>query len=218
MSAVFRSDGYRVTFSPSGAIAAGAIVKVGQLVGVATRSSASGETNEIQIGGVYQVDVTGLTLSAGDFLTVSATDAATGNSVSVKFGVVLNAISSTDTTALAILDPFANGLTTFANGLTTGTKLTAPTVTAAAASSTTATLSGLTNANASRWEIRQATNETGLTSASSSIVTPSSSGVVTVSNLSASTAYYWQARAVADGYPYVTSDWSTAASATTSES
>ena len=206
-TAIYCRDGYRTKITPQVALLCGEVVVVGKIVGVVTAPLAAGETGEIQVGGVYRLGVTGQTIELGDIVKISAKDPATGSSVTVPFGRALEAVDSTATEVCAKLEQLY-GITL------TPKKLAAPTITATAASATSATLSGMTNANATSWQYRQASSEAGLASETATDATPTS-GSATISSLTASTAYYWQVKAVGDGIDYSDSDWSAAVTATT---
>lgn len=107
MGAVFRNDSVRIGVTPSAALDCGTVVYVNGLVGVATRPIEKDTYGEIQLVGEYDVDVSSVTASQGELVTVAAKTLA-GESVTCKFGPAVKAVASTDTVARLRLDCMAN--------------------------------------------------------------------------------------------------------------
>lgn len=101
MKARYIQRGESIDFVPTADIAAGDIVKLGKLVGVAKLDIKTGELGALACVGVYEIPNGGLTIAVGDIVSV---DPATGKAVAegasgaVKFGHALTAAASTEAT------------------------------------------------------------------------------------------------------------------------
>ena len=107
MGAVFRNDSFRIPVIPSATLACGTVVYVNGLVGVATRPIEKDTYGEIQLVGEYDVDVSGVTASQGEIVTVAAKTLG-GEDTTCKFGPAVAAVTSSDTVARLRLDCMAN--------------------------------------------------------------------------------------------------------------
>lgn len=107
MGAVFRNDSFRIPVKPSATLACGTVVYVNGLVGVTTRPIEANTYGEIQLVGEYDVDVSGVTASQGEIVTVAAKTLA-GDDTTCKFGPAVAAVTSSDTIARLRLDCMAN--------------------------------------------------------------------------------------------------------------
>ena len=76
MSAKFDKIGDSIDHTPVGAIAAGEVVAVGDIIGVATVAIAAGVLGELMTRGQFELDLaSGKTFDAGDAVYVSGSEA-----------------------------------------------------------------------------------------------------------------------------------------------
>ena len=69
MATNFIQPGKVIDHTPSGAIVAGSVVAIGQILGVAITNIAAGETGSVQVEGVFEVPkVTGAVFAQGESL------------------------------------------------------------------------------------------------------------------------------------------------------
>ena len=100
MKARYVQRGESIDFIPASDVAAGDIVKVGSLVGVAKLDIKAGELGALAVVGVYELATGGTAVAVGDLVSV---DPATGKvcaptaSGAVKFGHAVAAAGTTDT-------------------------------------------------------------------------------------------------------------------------
>ena len=100
MKARYVQRGESIDFIPASDVAAGDIVKVGSLVGVAKLDIKAGELGALALCGVYEIATNGTAIEAGAVVSV---DPGTGKvcaadaSGAVKFGHAVAAASTTDT-------------------------------------------------------------------------------------------------------------------------
>ena len=100
MKARYVQRGESIDFIPASDVAAGDIVKVGILVGVAKLDIKAGELGALALCGVYEIATSGTAIEAGALVFV---DPATGKTCAesapgaVKFGHAVAAAGTTDT-------------------------------------------------------------------------------------------------------------------------
>ena len=100
MKARYVQRGESIDFIPASDVAAGDIVKVGSLVGVAKLDIKAGELGALALCGVYEIATNGTAIEAGAVVSV---DPGTGKvcaadtSGAVKFGHAVAAAGTTDT-------------------------------------------------------------------------------------------------------------------------
>ena len=100
MKARYVQRGESIDFIPASDVAAGDIVKVGSLVGVAKLDIKAGELGALALCGVYEIATNGTAIEAGTLVFV---DPATGKTCAesapgaVKFGHAVAAAGTTDT-------------------------------------------------------------------------------------------------------------------------
>ena len=101
MKARYVQRGESIDFIPASDVAAGDIVKVGSLVGVAKLDIKAGELGALALCGVYEIATNGTAIEAGAVVSV---DPGTGKvcaadaSGAVKFGHAVTAATATDAT------------------------------------------------------------------------------------------------------------------------
>ena len=107
MKARYVQRGESIDFTPTADVAAGDIIKVGNLVGVAKLDIKAGELGALALCGVYEIATNGAAIEAGAVVFV---DPATGKvcaesaSGAVKFGHAVAAAAATDTLVLVRLE------------------------------------------------------------------------------------------------------------------
>jgi len=107
MKARYIQRGESIDFTPTEDVAAGDIVKLGNLVGVAKLDIKAGELGALALCGVYEIATNGAAIEAGAVVFV---DPATGKvcaesaSGAVKFGHAVAAAAATDTLVLVRLE------------------------------------------------------------------------------------------------------------------
>ena len=107
MKARYIQRGESIDFTPTADVAAGDIVKLGNLVGVAKLDIKAGELGALALCGVYEIETNGAAIEAGAVVFV---DPATGKvcaesaSGAVKFGHAVAAAAATDTLVLVRLE------------------------------------------------------------------------------------------------------------------
>ena len=107
MKARYVQRGESIDFTPTADVAAGDVVKVGNLVGVAKLDIRAGELGALALCGVYEIATNGAAIEAGAVVFV---DPATGKvcaesaSGAVKFGHAVAAAAATDTLVLVRLE------------------------------------------------------------------------------------------------------------------
>ena len=110
MTAIFKNEGARVKITPTANLGSGTVVQKGKVVGVATSAIAANTSGYIQIAGEYDVSVFGVTAEAGAVVTVAGKNLS-GSDIDLKFGYAVEAITSSQTVARLLLDPYINGNT-----------------------------------------------------------------------------------------------------------
>ena len=97
-TALYRQDGKTVDHTPSGALAAGDVVVMGPLLGVATRPIAASALGQVAIEGVFRfVKVSGFAVTQGQKMYYHATaNVACDNSTGVVAGFAVAAAASGD--------------------------------------------------------------------------------------------------------------------------
>ena len=99
MKARYIQRGESIDYTPAEAVAAGDIVKLGNLVGVAKLDIKPGELGALALVGVYEIATSGTAIEAGALVFV---DPATGKTCAesatgaVKFGHAVAAAAATD--------------------------------------------------------------------------------------------------------------------------
>ena len=107
MKARYVQRGESIDFTPTADVAAGDIIKVGSLVGVAKLDIKAGELGALALCGVYEIATNGTAIEAGAVVFV---DPATGKvcaecaSGAVKFGHAVAAAAAADTLVLIRLE------------------------------------------------------------------------------------------------------------------
>ena len=110
MKARYVQRGESIDYTPEADVAAGDIVKLGKLVGVAKLDIKAGELGALALVGVYEIATGGMAVNAGDLVSV---DPATGKACAdgaagaVKFG---HAVSSATASDAAVLVRLQQGL------------------------------------------------------------------------------------------------------------
>lgn len=129
MGAIYRNSGDHLWITPTANIAAGDVVAVGGIVGVAPYAIPANTRGTIQTSGEYDVAITaGTSYAVGDYVTVGAKEL-DGDSTTVVFGPAVIAVTSTDTVARLLLKCIRGNVTDSTGG-TAGTSLVAPASTA----------------------------------------------------------------------------------------
>ena len=100
MKARYVQRGESIDYTPETDVAAGDIVKLGSLVGVAKLDIKAGELGALALVGVYEIATGGTAVALGDVVSV---DPATGKvaaaaSGAVKFGHAVTAATASDAT------------------------------------------------------------------------------------------------------------------------
>ncbi len=108
-----RSEGLRIDYTPSGDVAAGAVVVVQKIVGVATTAIAADALGTLDVEGVFEFPKAtgsgaGIDLGKTVYWHASSTNQVNETSESgTKIGYVIKAASDTDETVLVKLTPAA---------------------------------------------------------------------------------------------------------------
>lgn len=101
MKARYVQRGDSIDFTPATDVAAGDIVKLGGLIGVAKLDIKAGELGALATVGVYELQTGGAVVNAGDVVSVDPNtgkvSAASASGV-VKFGHAITAATAQDTT------------------------------------------------------------------------------------------------------------------------
>ena len=100
MKARYVQRGESIDFTPAADVAAGDIVKVGNLVGVAKLDIRAGELGALALCGVYEIATNGSAVEAGAVVFVDPATGkvcAEGASGAVKFGHAVAAAAAADT-------------------------------------------------------------------------------------------------------------------------
>ena len=100
MKARYVQRGESIDFTPTSAVAAGDIVKLGNLVGVAKLDIKPGELGALALCGVYEIATAGAAIEAGAVVFVDPATGkvcAEGTAGAVKFGHAVAAVAATDT-------------------------------------------------------------------------------------------------------------------------
>ena len=103
MKARYIQRGDSIDYTSTSDIAAGDIVKVGSLVGVAKLDIKAGELGALALVGVYELESNGTAIEAGAVVSVDPTTGkvcADGASGAVKFGHAVQSAAATDATVL----------------------------------------------------------------------------------------------------------------------
>ena len=106
MKARYIQRGDSIDYTSTSDIAAGDIVKVGSLVGVAKLDIKAGELGALALVGVYELEGNGIAVEAGAVVSVDPTTGkvcAEGASGAVKFGHAVQSAAATDATVLVRL-------------------------------------------------------------------------------------------------------------------
>ena len=106
MKARYIQRGDSIDYTSTSDIAAGDIVKVGSLVGVAKLDIKAGELGALALVGVYEVEGNGTAIAAGAVVSVDSTTGkvcAEGATGAVKFGHAVQGAATTDATVLVRL-------------------------------------------------------------------------------------------------------------------
>ena len=106
MKARYVQRGESMDYTPETDVAAGDIVKLGNLVGVAKLDIKAGELGALALVGTYEVLSGGLAIAVGDEVSIDPTGGkavASGTSGAVKFGHAVTAATPSDTTLLVRL-------------------------------------------------------------------------------------------------------------------
>ena len=101
MDARYVQRGEAIDYTPTADVAAGDVVAVGKLVGVAKLDIKAGELGALAVVGVYEIATGGTAVAMGDVVSVDPTTgqvAAAGASGAVKFGHAVTAATASDTT------------------------------------------------------------------------------------------------------------------------
>ena len=100
MKARYVQRGESIDFTPTADVAAGDVVKVGNLVGVAKLDIRAGELGALALCGVYEIATNGSAVEAGAVVFVDPATGkvcAEGASGAVKFGHAVAAAAAADT-------------------------------------------------------------------------------------------------------------------------
>ena len=100
MKARYVQRGESIDFTPTADVAAGDIVKVGDLIGVAKLDIKAGELGALALCGVYEIATSGSAIAAGSLVHVDPATGkvcAEGAAGAVKFGHAVAAVAATDT-------------------------------------------------------------------------------------------------------------------------
>ena len=112
MKARYIQRGESIDYTPAEAVAAGDIVKLGNLVGVAKLDIKAGELGALALCGVYEIATNGTAIEAGAVVSV---DPGTGKvcaadaSGAVKFGHAVTKAEAADATVHVRLEQGLNG-------------------------------------------------------------------------------------------------------------
>lgn len=101
MKARYIQRGESIDYVPATDVAAGDIVKLGKLIGVAKLDIKTGELGALACVGVYEILSGGLTIAVGDVVSVDPTSGkavAEGTAGAVKFGHAVTAASASEAT------------------------------------------------------------------------------------------------------------------------
>jgi len=100
MKARYIQRGDSIDFTPTADVAAGDIVKLGNLVGVAKLDIKAGELGALALCGVYEIGTSGRAIGVGAAVYVdpaTGTVCAEGAAGAVRFGTAVSACTDTDT-------------------------------------------------------------------------------------------------------------------------
>ena len=103
MKARYIQRGDSIDYTSTSDIAAGDIIKVGSLVGVAKLDIKAGELGALALVGVYELEGNGTAVEAGTVVSVDPTTGkvcAEGATGAVKFGHAVQSAAATDATVL----------------------------------------------------------------------------------------------------------------------
>lgn len=106
MKARYIQRGDSIDYTSTSDIAAGDIIKVGSLVGVAKLDIKAGELGALALVGVYELEGNGTAIEAGTVVSVDPTTGkvcAEGATGAVKFGHAVQSAAATDATVLVRL-------------------------------------------------------------------------------------------------------------------
>lgn len=106
MKARYIQRGESIDYTPAAEVAAGDIVQLGKLVGVAKLDIKPGELGALATVGVYEIPSGGLAINIGDIVSVdpaSGKAVADGTAGSIKFGHAVSKTENSDTTVLVRL-------------------------------------------------------------------------------------------------------------------
>jgi len=113
MASDYEQKGYLIDHTPTSAVAAGEVVRIGSMIGVAPRPIAAGEKGVVAIGGVWEMDkATGADITSGSVAYLhAASGKVTGTRDTWAVGYFTATGLSADTTAKIRLVPGLNGPT-----------------------------------------------------------------------------------------------------------
>ena len=101
MKARYIQRGESIDYTPEADVAAGDIIKIGKIVGIAKLDIKAGELGALAVVGVYEIATGGIAVNPGDLVCV---DPATGKvcaesaAGAIKFGHAVTKATTTDTT------------------------------------------------------------------------------------------------------------------------
>ena len=101
MKARYIQRGESIDYTPAADVAAGDIVKLGKLIGVAKLDIKPGELGALALVGVYEILSGGLVFAVGDVVSVDPTTGkavSAGTSGAIKFGHAVTEASASETT------------------------------------------------------------------------------------------------------------------------
>jgi predicted RecA/RadA family phage recombinase len=112
MSSDYESKGYLIDHTPVSAVAAGEVVRIGSMVGVAPRPIAAGEKGAVAIGGVWTMDkATGADVTSGAVAYLHSSGKVTGTRDTWAVGYFTATGLNADTTAKVRVVQGLNGPT-----------------------------------------------------------------------------------------------------------
>ena len=101
MKARYIQRGESIDYKPEADVAAGDIIKIGKIVGIAKLDIKAGELGVLAVIGVYEIDTGGIAVNPGDLVSV---DPATGKvcaesaAGAIKLGHAITKAATTDAT------------------------------------------------------------------------------------------------------------------------
>ena len=107
MKARYIQRGESIDYTPEADVAAGDIIKIGKIVGIAKLDIKAGELGALALCGVYEIATNGTAIEAGAVVFVDPATGkvcAEGASGAVKFGHAVAAAAAADTLVLIRLE------------------------------------------------------------------------------------------------------------------